>query len=345
MKFSPGWPSPVRGGRTNRRNIAAVTVAAVAMALLAAGCQAHTTASEGAGISGSSQLTVAATPGVADAPLYLAARDGLFARAGLRVTIESSNSASSELHALTAGTIDVASSDYADFFSVEGNDSDLLIVADGYDAAPNVMEVLTLPGSGITTPQDLVGKTIGTPEPQEFPFNASTPYSLDTMATQSVLLNDGVEPTQVSWKPMPSQDLVGALKSGQVNAIVVTEPYIFQAESQLGATEVLDSLSGATANLPLSGYFTRSSFARKNADPLRIFRSVLLQAEAEAAAGNDVRSVLADSSQMNTQTAAMVTLGLYPTSLNVNGVQQVADLMYDFGMLAQALNVSSMIFH
>jgi len=322
-----------------------VTVTALAVTTLVAGCHVPGTGSGsgGAGASGLAELTVAATPGVADVPLYLASSQGLFAKAGLRVKIESSTSSASELSALAHGRVDVASTDYADFFYEQSANPDLSILADGYDGAPNVMEVLSLPDSGITTPEDLTNRTVGTPSPQEFPYNASVPYSLDTMATQAVLLNDGVEPTQVTWKPMPAQDLVGALKDHQVDAILVTEPYIFEAESQLGAAEVVDSLSGATANLPLDGYFTRSPFAHKYAGALQTFRSVLMQAQAEAASGTAVRSELASTPGFSTRIADMVTLGVYPTSLDVSGIQQVADQMYNFGMLASAVSVSSMV--
>lgn len=329
---------PGRGGR--RRGIAAGAIAILCVAATVTGCRGGDTVASGSG-----QITVAASPGVADAPLYLAAHEGLFSKAGLKVTITSSTSDAANLHALVKGRADVAAADYADFFYVQSNiDPSLRLLADGYDAAPNVMGVLALPSSHMSTPQSLVGKTIGTPEPEEFPYQADAPYSLETLATQSVLLNDGIQPTQVRWKPMPTQNLVGALKSHQVNAILVSEPYMFQAESQLGATEVIDSLSGSTANLPLSGYFTSGAFARDHAATLRTFRSVLLQAQAEAATGKGVRTVLAQAPKMNTLTADMVTLGVYPTSLNVSGVQQLANLMADYSMLAAPVGVSSITF-
>jgi NitT/TauT family transport system substrate-binding protein len=315
------------------------------VALLAAGCHVPGTGSGSPGAGKLSQITVGATAGVADAPLYLAASTGLFTKAGLHVSIRTYSSVAAELRALQGGTLNVASADYADFLYAASNNPSLQILADGYDAAPNLMEVLTLPGSSITTPEQLAGKAIGTSLPQEFPFNTSVPYSMETMATQSVLLADGVEPTQVRWKAMPPQRLVGALRDHQVNAILVTEPYIFQAESQLGATEVLDALSGSTANLPLSGYFTTKSSGRAGGPALRAFRSVLLQAQGEAASGRGVRSVLGHYPRTNVQTADMVTLGIYPTSLNVSGVQQMADLMYSFGMTSQPLDASSMVFH
>jgi hypothetical protein len=48
---------------------------------------------------------------------------------------------------------------------------------------------------------------------------------------------------------------------------------------------------------------------------------------------------------MNTQTADMVTLGVYPTSANSGGIQRVVDLMYNFSMLGADINVSSLIYH
>jgi NitT/TauT family transport system substrate-binding protein len=143
---------------------------------------------------------------------------------------------------------------------------------------------------------------------------------------------------------MATQRLVGALRSHRVNAILVSEPDMYQAESKLGATEVLDSLSGSTASLPLSGYFAYGTFARYHAAALRTFRSVLLRAQAEAATGKGVRTVIAKAPQMNTLTADMVTLGVYPGSVNVSGVQQVANLMADYSMLAVAVDVSSITF-
>jgi NitT/TauT family transport system substrate-binding protein len=203
--------------------------------------------------------------------------------------------------------------------------------------------VLTLPDSGITTPQDLENKTIGTPEPQLIRLPPGVPYSLETVATESVLENDGVNPDKVTWKPLPSGNLINALKDHQVNAILVQEPYIYEAESELGAVEVLDSCSGATASLPLSGYFATGSFAGKNPDAIQDFRSALQQAQADAALPGPVENVLAHEPGMSMETASLVTIGDYPTSLNAASLQRVAGLMFSFGVLGTTLNVASMI--
>ena len=183
-----------------------------------------------------STITVAAQPGVADAPLYLAQRAGLFRQAGLTVNIQNYDSVKGEISALTDGGAQFAVGDYFDFFYAQDRPSHpgFVIVADGYDAAPSVMEVLTAPGSHLTTPQQLAGKTIGTPEPGVKPFSPTTPYNEETLATQSALTNAGVAVNRVHWKPLPAGQLVNALQHNQVQAIVATEPTIYQAETGIG---------------------------------------------------------------------------------------------------------------
>jgi NitT/TauT family transport system substrate-binding protein len=318
----------------------------MAVSLFAAGCHVPGTGSNTAAPTKSS-ITVAAIPGVDDAPLFMAQREGLFASAGLTVNIQTYTSASAEIAALSNGRADVAVGDYADFFFAQDipKHPGFSIVADAYDAAPSVMQVLALPGSGISTAQALQGRTIGTSEPQEIPRTATLPYSEETLATQSVLTNDGVSPQDVHWKPLPTSQLVNALKTHQVSAILATEPTIYQAESQLGATELIDSCSGQTASLPLAGYFTLGSFSQKYRATVLAFRSALLQAQAQAAQATQVQAVLASEEHMGSQAAALVTLGVYPTSLKAGSLQRVAALMSSFNLLTPPVNVAKLIFH
>jgi NitT/TauT family transport system substrate-binding protein len=43
------------------------------------------------------------------------------------------------------------------------------------------------------------------------------------------------------------------------------------------------------------------------------------------------------------QSASLITIGSYPTTLNAASMQRVADLMFNFEVLPRALNVRSMI--
>src|SRR6516225_10018461 len=131
---------PTRPSRT-----VAAAIGTLAAAALAAGCSVAG-ASPGSPADGTTTITVAAAPGVDDAPLYLAGQDGAFKSAGLDVHVVAYQSVGQELRALADGKADVAAGDYVDFFYAQAHNSrlNLRIVADGYHAAPGVMEVLTL---------------------------------------------------------------------------------------------------------------------------------------------------------------------------------------------------------
>src|SRR6266581_530955 len=303
--------------------------------LLMAGCGVLGGSSGSSSSSGNRTITVAAVPGVDDAPLYLARRDGLFRQHGLAVTIRNYPSVKQEIQALGSGRADIAAGDYADFFYTASHSPlKLRLIADGYDAAPNVMEVLTLPTSGIRNPQDLENKNVATPLPQAIKKTSNLPYSMEMLATQAVLRTDGVSSTSIHWSAMPEQKMINALQTGQVQAIVATQPYILQAEKNLGAVAVLDSCSGVTAGLPLLGYFSTDAFATGHSQAVRAFRSALLQAQSSATMRGPVQTLLTSSKVMNEQDAALLTLGQYPTFLSLGQVQRVADLMYVSGLIA-----------
>jgi NitT/TauT family transport system substrate-binding protein len=346
MTSGPAGSKAAAHRRLGRRSrIGSAAGAAMALSLVAAGCHVPGTGSSSAA-PGLSTITVAAQPGVADAGLYLAQRNGLFKNAGLTVNIQNYSSVGKEIAALSSGAAQMAIGDYFNFFAAEDQPSNpgFVVVADAYDAAPSVMQVLASPTSHITTPQQLVGKTIGTPEPDVRAFSATLPYSQETLATQSALTNAGVAPNRVTWKAMPASQLVNALQSGQVQAIVATEPTIYQAETTIGATAVLDACSGQTDSLPLAGYFTLGSFAHKYRSTVQAFQSALLQAQAQAALAKSVQTVLASDVHMGVQQASLVTLGTYPTALKASSVQRVAALMSTLGVLTPPINVARMAF-
>jgi NitT/TauT family transport system substrate-binding protein len=326
----------------NHPRVLAAAAATLAVAGLTAGCSGGSGGSGGA----TGTITVAAIKGVDTAPLFAGAGPGgAFARAGINVKIDNFTSAASEISALRQGKVDVAAGDYVDFLYAESQKPGLLIVADGYHAGPGVMEVLALPSSGITSPGDLIGKKIGTPLPQELTKERSgIPYSLESLAAQSVLNDDNILPNTVKWDPMPAGNLVRALNNGQVSAIVVQEPYIYQAESQLGAVEVFDACSGATSDLPLSGYFSSRAYAKQNSPLLTAFRNELQKVQASAALPGPVRTVLASDPGMKTS-ASLITIGSYPTTLNPASPGRVATLMFHAEILNASLNIPSMIFH
>lgn len=357
MRLAPASARARDRRSASRMRVLAGVAAAAAVVTVVAGCRVPGMSGGASSPQVSGTINVGAISGVGDVPLYLASQSGAFRQAGLTVHIINYSSVSTELSDLKAGKIQVAFGDYGNMFYAQAHalaaggkhGLNMVVVADGYDAAPNTMEVLTLPNSNIVTPKNLQGQTIGTTEPQLMSMSTpGQPYSLETVATQSVLNNDNVNLSRVHWQPVASGTaLISALATHQVSAILVTEPTIFQAESQLGAVPVVDSATGATANLPLDGYFALRSFASKNHDLLTAFRSALETGQSAASQQAPVRAALQHSIGMSQSDASLVTLGTYPTSMNASDLQRVVSLMFLFNVIppGSQLSVQSMVFH
>jgi NitT/TauT family transport system substrate-binding protein len=328
-------------GRVRHRLI--ILLAVPSLVFVATGCHVPGTSSPSA-LPPGENLTVAVVPGIDTVPLQVAVKNGLFGQQGLGVTVQDYPTVDAAYNALVDGKADVAAGDYASFFyAIAGSrHARLKLIMDGYDAGAGTMQVLALPSSGINSPQQLKGKAVATPFAQVAPFSTTFPYSIDTLATESVLQSDGVDTASISWTELQDNQMITALRDHRVSAIVATEPLIIQAETQLGAQEVLDACSGVSANLPLSGYFATASFAGQHAAALQAFRTALTSAQSESAQRSDVQLVL-QGEHMSSLDADLVNIGQYPTFLNVGQVQRIADLMYDSGMITAPVSVQSLV--
>ena len=345
MRLVQARPRVARGRMVRRSGLALVSAS---LALCAAGCHVPGTSSgQTTGqVPGGQQITVAVVPGFENAPLQVGVKNGLFAQRGLNVTVQTYQTLQAAYGALASGQANVISGDYAGLLYVQAHAraARLRLIADGYDATPGLMEVLTLPGSAVKVPQELQGKAVATPPRELAPFSTNAPYNIETLATESALQGDGVSPSSIRWEAMSPGNMISALRDHLVSAIVATEPYILQAETQLGAVELLDACSGVTAGLPLSGYFTTTSFARDHAAAIQGFEAALNQAKASSAQLGTVQSVLRTLPEMSSREASLVTIGQYPTFLSVGQVQRVADLMYGTGMITNTISVKNLLF-
>jgi NitT/TauT family transport system substrate-binding protein len=304
----------------------------------------------GGGGSVGNTITIAAVPGVDNAPIYLAKKDGLFAAAGLKnVVIKTYSSQADELGALQSAQADIAASDYGSIFYQQAQSHNLRILGDGYDAGTGVLEILTLPGE-IKTPADLVDQQIGLPADNVLPGSqrSNGPISLDAAAAAQVLRNYvGNNAESVQWKPMPQAQEVTELEQKKLKAILVGEPYIYQAESQAGAIEVMDACSGSTANLPLTGYVAMSAWVKQNPAAVADFQQALGKAQSNASMTGQVQQLLPSETGMSAQYADLIAIGRYPTSTSVLDLDRVVRLMSDFNMfkLGQVPAVPPMVVH
>jgi len=325
--------------KRSRRAFRAWALLAAACGLAVLGVTGCGGGANGAGGTVGNTITIAAVPGVENAPIYLAKKEGLFAAAGLKnVVIKTYSTQAAALNAIQTAQADIAASDFGTIFYQQAQSHDLRILGDGYDAGPGVLEILTLPNSSIKTPLNLAGQRVGLPSDSVLPGLASSsgPISLDAAAATQVLQNYlGNYAESVQWVPMPQAQEVRELEQHTLKAILVSEPYIYQAESQAGAIEVLDACSGSTSGLPLAGYVAMNAWVKENPAAVTDFQQALANAQSNASMTGQVQQLLPTTTGISAQAADLITIGSYPTSTSVLGLERVVRLMAlsPFGIL------------
>jgi ABC-type nitrate/sulfonate/bicarbonate transport system substrate-binding protein len=280
-----------------------------------------------------SELRVGVGNPIDTAPVRMAVADGSFTRAGLHVELIEETDPLAGLNGLSTGKVDVAFATDVALFSAAAHGTALQLEGEAYTSAPYTMALVTLPGSTYT---DLSGKKA----PK---IAVDQDNDLGTLAARSMFATAGGDPTKIKFVTRSYEDMPAALRDGSADAALMTEPFITKAQQDLGARVLADSSRGATMDFPVSAYAASALFAQANARTMTAFRRVLAEAQQRASDQSVVRQALPRIAGVDDTTAALISLGQYPTSLNGVRLQRVADLMHSTGMLANRLDVPSLL--
>lgn len=282
------------------------------------------------------QLTVAALPIVDDAPLFLAIRKGYFHQQGLTVTPKIIAQSTLALPDLLHGSVDiVGGGNYVSYFGGQAKGTfDLRVLVAGAACQPGSFGVVAMPSSHITSAAGLAGKTIA----------VNLTNNIQTLMTNVQLKAAGVSPSRVRYVAIPFPDMDAALKAGRVSAISSVEPFLSGAETA-GARQVVSDCAGATANLPLSGYFATAAWTQKYPRTAAAFQRAMAKAQAWVSSDPAaVRQILPTYTKITSAAAQAIHLETYPASTDAAQLQRVATLMRSGGLLSSPFSVQSMIF-
>ncbi|CRK61276.1 putative extracellular solute-binding protein [Alloactinosynnema sp. L-07] len=319
--------------------------AAIAVALLASSCSllggdegSNSAGGSGTGGVEKAKIKVGVLPVVDVAPFYRAIEQGYFKEQGLDVEAVVMASGPASINGVINGDVDIAFASYpAPLLAQSKKVAEFKIVADALSAKPGHLVVVAPKGSTkFTKPSDAPGKKIA----------ITARNSFTDLAPMSVMKNQGVDYSQVQWVEMPFPDMMGALERGDVDGAVMVEPWVTNSMKKLGAVPVFDGASGPTAEIPMSGYVAiggNGKFATTSPNTIAAFQRALAKAHSEAADRSKMEPMFVKYAKIDQQTAQLVTISTYSTSLEPNRIQRVANLMEEFGVIKGHLDVKTMI--
>ncbi|GGT14508.1 ABC transporter substrate-binding protein [Nonomuraea spiralis] len=268
------------------------------------------------------------------APIHLGKAKGFFTEQGIDLTITPVQGGAASISGAVGGQFQFAFANTTSLLTARQQGLDVKVVANGVSSTgqqgKDFSAVLVEPGSPIRSPKDLAGRKISVNQLKNIG---------DTTVRASVRKAGG-DPGGIEFVELPFPDAPAALKSGQVDAIWVVEPFVSQAISQ-GARPVAWNFADAAPDLTVAMYFTTS---RTDPDLTRRFTAAMRRS-LEYADGHpdEVREILKTYTKISPEVIAKIYLPKWPVEVNKASVQTIADLARADGVLKDRIDVSTLV--
>lgn len=268
--------------------------------------------------------------------LWVAEQEGFFEDHGLSVEIKELQIADI-MPALQSGSVDVVLQIPGTSMSAVESGLDLVCVFQNETAgteAPSSNGIMVAPDSGIETVADLAGKKLA----------VSTIRGQGSAMLKKLLTDNGVEPDDVQLLEVPFPAHMGALQSGQVDAVAALDPFT----SIIRSTGVGEALSyymiDTIPDQPVGAWWTKRDFAETHADEFAAFADGLVDAieylQADLERG---RALIAEFTGMDPATVEAMPLISWKYEVDLDVWEAIAEAMVASGDLKSMPDIPSLI--
>jgi NitT/TauT family transport system substrate-binding protein len=325
-----------------RRAVAAAGV----MALVAAGCGDDDGGGGGEADAGdeggeaTGELTtieVGVVPVVDVAPLYLGIEQGFFEEEGLDVQPAIAQGGAAIIPAVVNGDQEIGFSNIVSLLIGQTEDLPVQVIAQGIQAtddAENDTAAIAVPAdSDIQEPADLEGATIA----------INTLRNISELTVKAALEGEGVDVSTLRFVEVPLPDMVGQLESGQVDAAGLVEPFVTTGEDA-GHRMIIYDRVATEPEMTIANYFTTNEYMDSNPEVVEGFvRAINRSLEYATENPDEARQAIAQYTEIPPDVLERVVLPLWQTDLNVDSIENTAELMVTHGIAEEQADVDALI--
>jgi NitT/TauT family transport system substrate-binding protein len=268
----------------------------------------------------------------------LALLNDAFADEGLKIEAQTVQSGAIAIPQLAAGDLDITFGNWVSFIKAQAAGAvDMKFISESYLSTPNSnFAVIAGKDSPINSPKDLEGKRIA--------VNAKG--NINELLLRAVLNANDVDFNKIkdNLVEMPFPNMAAAIANNQIDAAATIDPFVTSAQKEIGAKTVFDLTgAGPTENFPLSGFAVTKKFADENPNTISAFQRALLKGQQLASDRSKVEEALPKFAKMDPQTAAIVKIGQFPTTIDPKRIQRVADLLVTYDMLPKKIEIEPLV--
>jgi NitT/TauT family transport system substrate-binding protein len=272
-------------------------------------------------------------------PFVVADKQGFFTAEDIAVTTEPIHTGSVGIPALIAGSFDVVYSNSIAVFTALERGIDLRIVAEGSPigmAPPDPGALVMRAGEPIRTGKDLEGKTVG----------VTARGSIQWLVTRAWIKKTGGDPEKVTYREVRQPQAVDAIKSKQVDAGLVLDPFLTVAMGDPGLARLawpFETMRGG----PTSYWVVTGETADKRTDVVtRFVRAYQKGADWVNANIKSDAYMKIVSSFTKVDPALLGKLVIPPAqrTVDVAPAKALMALMHEHGLLTKELDLSAKVF-
>lgn len=320
-----------------RRRTAATLAVLTGAVLALAGCGA-----EGSpGGTATTHVTMAVSPYVGLAPLYLGMEQGFFEQQGLDLELVEVTSPQALLQAVVAGQYNFGFAVLPSTITAASQGAPVRCVApiSGVvtdDPKENSTGIIVPANSPIRTPADLAGKRVA----------VSSLGGQQAMQTLQVTDQAGGDWRSVQLVPLTFGVMNSALAQGEVDAAATTSPFLQEALAD-GARVLSWIEADLVPGYSMACTVAHGPFIDTRPEVVAAYRRGIERSLDYAAQHvEDARAMLPEITGISAEEAARTPLGTrYESALNVESIEKVQQTMVTYGLLAAPVPMDKIVYY
>ncbi len=268
------------------------------------------------------------------APIYLGKEKGFFDEMMINLTLDTAAGGANIIPGVAAGQFQFGISNVPSVLIAQTSDVPIKVIAPGSGVAEPGADFngFVVKDPAYTSPADLAGKTVA----------ANTLKGIVELGIRKLVDEDGGDGKSVNVVAVPFPDMIAALDTGQVDAIFVVEPFLSAALAK-GWT-VIGDLAQLDPDMLVSVYITSTQLAESDPNLVARFQAALKKSHEYAQANPDeARDAVGLYTQIPEEVRDGMTLTSWPSEINVDSLDYLADLIVEYGMTTERPDVSAVL--
>jgi len=270
------------------------------------------------------------------APIYLGKQKGFFSQRNIDLSLSTSQGGAAIVPGVLNKQFQIGFSNVTSLLIAASKGFPVKVVCNGVASTGDAKDysgVVVKAGSPVHSAADLAGRTVA----------VNTLKNIGDTTVRASVRKAGGDPKAVKFVELAFPDMPAALDAGRVDAIWVVEPFL-TAATATGGRVVAANYTDAAPNLTVATYFTSVELTKSNPDLVKRFTEAMNESLRYADAHPDeVRQVLTTYTQIKPDVAAKIALPKWPTDINRQSVQTLADLAVGDGLMPKAPDLSALL--